>query len=210
MQYDSKLQQIVNNGYFFDMGEYFNRGFELFKKNLWGFVGFTAIYIAIIAVASLIPAGGLVSLFIQPILLAGFYIVANDMLRNNPVDFNRFFKGFDFAMQLIIANLMVGLFVFIGILAFIIPGIYLAVSYSFTPFFIIFLGYDFWPAMEWSRKIVTQNFWSILGFVIVMGLINVIGLLFLGIGLLFTMPLTACITYSAFEDIVGKTLHETV
>jgi hypothetical protein len=90
--------------------------------------------------------GGLISLFIQPILVAGFYIVANDLLRHQPVDFNRFFKGFEFYIQLIVANLIIGIFVIVGLFALIIPGVYLAVSYTFTPFFIIFLGYDFWPA----------------------------------------------------------------
>jgi hypothetical protein len=207
MNYDNNLQKLVDQGYAFNMSEYINQGYALFKKNIGGFVGFSALYLGIVVIANFLPAlGGAVSLFIQPILIAGFYIVANDIMRENPFDFNRFFKGFDFYLQLLVANILVGIFVIIGVLALIIPGVYLAVSYTFAPLFIVFLGYDFWPAMEWSRKIVTRNFWNIFGFVVVLGLINVAGALFCGIGLLFTLPATSCMIYCAFEDIVGKAI----
>lgn len=208
MQYDSKLQALTERGYDFNLNQYLNQGFELFKQFTGGYVGFTAIYLAIVFVANFLPmVGGLISLFIQPILVAGFYIVANDLLRHQPVDFNRFFKGFEFYIQLIVANLIIGIFVIVGLFALIIPGVYLAVSYTFTPFFIIFLGYDFWPAMEWSRKIITKNFWPVLGFVLILALINVAGALFCLVGLLFTLPVTSCMIYSSFEDVVGGALR---
>ncbi|MDD4235719.1 MAG: hypothetical protein PHF99_06870 [Bacteroidales bacterium] len=208
MQYDSKLQSLVDNGYTFNMNYYFNQGMNLFKKFMGPYVGYTALYFAIVFFASIIPMiGGLVSLFIQPILIAGFYIVANDLMREMPIDFSRFFKGFEFYIQLIAANLIVSIFVVLGIFALIIPGIYFAVAYTFTPLFILFLGYDFWAAMEWSRKIVTKNFWPILGFVIIIGLINIAGALFCFVGLLFTLPATSCMIYSAFEDVVGGAIR---
>lgn len=62
---------------------------------------------------------------------------------------------------------------------------------------------DFWEAMEASRKIVSKEWFSIFGFIIVLGLINLCGFLCLGVGLLFTVPMTSCAAYAAYADVVG-------
>jgi uncharacterized membrane protein len=91
----------------------------------------------------------------------------------------------------------------IGMFLLIIPGIYLAVAYSATSYLIVFRKMDFWQAMETSRKAVSKEWFSIFGLGIVLALINLAGALVLGIGLLFTIPLTACAAYAAFADIAG-------
>jgi uncharacterized membrane protein len=62
---------------------------------------------------------------------------------------------------------------------------------------------EFWPAMEASRKIITRNWFSVFGFAIVLFLINVIGAIPLGLGLLLAVPLTYCAWAVAYDDIVG-------
>jgi ABC-type antimicrobial peptide transport system permease subunit len=57
--------------------------------------------------------------------------------------------------------------------------------------------------MEYSRKLVTKNWWQFFGLAIVLGLINVLGALVLGIGLLVTIPASGLAVYAAFESIVG-------
>ncbi len=96
----------------------------------------------------------------------------------------------------------------LGFLFLIIPGIYFAVAYSFSLLFVVFLKMDFWPAMEASRKIISKNFWSFLGFFIILSLINILGILALGLGFLFTIPATYCMVYAAFESVVGGAIRE--
>lgn len=67
---------------------------------------------------------------------------------------------------------------------------------------------DFWEAMESSRKLINRNFWPFLGFFVILTLINVLGVILLGVGLLFTFPATYCMVYAAFEDIVGNAIRE--
>ncbi len=203
---DELLNGLIASGYDFRFGDYFNSGMDIFKKNMGSFIGFGALVGGIIIVLSIIPyVGSLAGSLLQTVFVAGIYIVANDIVRNQTPDFNRFFAGFKFAGELILAQLVSGVLILIGVLLLIIPGIYLAISYSFTGFFIIFMNYGFWDAMEWSRRIVTKNFWPVFGFALVMGMINVAGALFCGLGLIFTIPFTACATYAAFENIISQT-----
>jgi len=62
--------------------------------------------------------------------------------------------------------------------------------------------YKAWDSIVLSFKLTLKNYFPILIFVIILALLNLFGICFLGIGLLFTIPLTYCIFYAAFKDIV--------
>lgn len=57
--------------------------------------------------------------------------------------------------------------------------------------------------MEISRKVVGKNWFMIFLFLIVVGIIVAAGVLLMGIGLIFTLPLGLCSIYAAFEEIFG-------
>ncbi|HQL70089.1 MAG TPA: hypothetical protein PLA77_04615 [Bacteroidales bacterium] len=202
--YDALLTGIAQNGYEFRFGKYFSSGLDLFKRNLSGFLGYSSIIVAISLLMNVIPyAGSLIYSLFSTVFMAGMYFVANEILRDENPGFERFFRGFQFVGELILAQIVSFFMILLGLILLIIPGIYLSVAYSFTSFFIIFMRYPYWEAMEWSRKIVSKNFWPILLFMIVLGLINLAGALFFGVGMVFTLPFTACVTYCAFEDIIA-------
>lgn len=194
------LNNLILNGYDFQIGEYINRGFAIFKENVGPFVGYTFLFsiINIFLVYTLIG-----QFFVQGPLTIGFSIAAYRLSRKKSFDFGDFFKGFDFFVPLLLATLVMSVFITIGFIFLIIPGIYLAVAYSATAHLIVFRKMDFWEAMEASRKLVSKEWFSIFGFMIVLGLINLCGFLCLGVGLLFTVPITSCAVYAAYADIVG-------
>ena len=201
---EEKIQDLIQNGYEFDIGYYLSKGYEILKENFGNFIGYTVLYILIAIIGSLIPGiGTIVSIVLPAPLVAGFYIVARKINKDKSYEFGDFFKGFDFFLQLFLSALISGIFVIVGLLLLIIPGLYLCVAYSFTSFFIVFNNMEFWPAMEASRKLITRNWFPVFGFFLVLGIINLLGLLCLGVGLLFTIPLTSCAMYAAFEDVVG-------
>jgi len=210
VNYDIVFQKLVDNGYEFDSSRYIKEGYELFKKNIGGFVGFFSIYMAVFIGLSYL-AGDYASIFtnlLQPALTAGLLLVANEIYRGKTVSFAKFFDGFKFYLSLLLLSVVSGIIIVIGIIFLIVPGIYLAVSYSFAQYFIIFLGYDFWPAMELSRKIISKNWWNFLGFLLLLFLINLAGICACGVGVLFTGPATVCMTYIAFEDIIGGAIRK--
>jgi len=195
-----KAEHLIQQGYETDAGSYIRRGWEIFQENIGMFIGYTLITIAISVAAAFIPFG---SLLVSGPLTAGFYIVANKISKGEPYEFGTFFKGFDFFVPLLLWTLIGGIFIALGLVALIVPGIYLAVAYTFVPLFIVFGKIEFWDGMEFSRKLVTKKWWDIFGFVLLLILINMAGALAFLVGLLFTIPLTYCAIYVAFEDIVG-------
>jgi uncharacterized membrane protein YdcZ (DUF606 family) len=62
---------------------------------------------------------------------------------------------------------------------------------------------NFWAGMEFSRKLISKNWFSFLGFAFVLVLLNLAGVLLLGVGLVVTIPISACVIATAYADIVG-------
>ena len=82
-----------------------------------------------------------------------------------------------------------------------IPAMVLSVNWMFTLPLIVDKGLDFWTAMKTSWKKVTQHWWQIFALLLLVGLVNVGGLLFCCVGLIFTMPLGIAATMYAYETI---------
>lgn len=137
---------------------------------------------------------------------AEFTFVALKIAKNKKVSFDDFFRGLKYFIPILISTILISIFVFIGIFLLILPGIYLGIAYIFTIPLIVEKKMSFWTAMEASRKIITKNWFSMFGFILVLGLINIGGILSLIVGLLFTAPLTGCAMIAAYEDIIGFNL----
>ncbi|KPL13810.1 MAG: hypothetical protein AMS26_13070 [Bacteroides sp. SM23_62] len=195
-----KAEHLIQQGYQTDAGGYIRRGWEIFQENMGLFIAYTILVILISVAAAFIPFG---SLLVSGPLMAGFYIVANKISKGEPYEFGTFFKGFDFFVPLLLYTLIGGIFIALGLVALIVPGIYLAVAYTFAPLFIVFAKMEFWDGMEYSRKLITKKWWNLFGLVLLLMLINMAGTLAFLVGLLFTIPLSYCAIYAAFEDIVG-------
>ena len=65
-----------------------------------------------------------------------------------------------------------------------------------------------WESLSLSVKLVWKRFLYFILFFIVIFFINVGGMLLLLVGLLYTVPLSVCATYIAYEMIVGTRLHD--
>lgn len=114
-----KLQEIINAGYAFELGDYISQGFDIFKKNIGGFVGYTLLSGLIITVAGIIPLINIFAyLVLVPALFVGYYLVAHRLARGERSDFGDFFKGFDYTGQLLLWFLLV----FLAVLILMIPA----------------------------------------------------------------------------------------
>jgi len=85
-----------------------------------------------------------------------------------------------------------------------IPAIYLKVSWSFTLPLIIDKQMDFWTAMKTSWKMVGKHWWLVFGLFILMGLLNLVGMLICCIGMLFTIPIGLGAMMYAYEIIFSS------
>ena len=82
-----------------------------------------------------------------------------------------------------------------------IPMVYLQISWSFTLPLIIDKQMDFWTAMGVSRKMVNKHWWHVFGLMILIGLLNIVGLLACCVGVLFTIPIGMGALMYAYETI---------
>ncbi|MGK7905462.1 MAG: hypothetical protein AB4352_29470 [Hormoscilla sp.] len=199
------LETVISEGYTVKNGEYLDEGWKICQQKLGLFVGFYVIWIIIwIALGQVDERiGAPVNFLISAPLSAGFTIAALQIVKRQKTVIGDFFKGFQYLGPLVLANVAMSIISALGMILLIIPGIYLAVSYFFTIHLILDRKMDFWPAMETSRKIVTKRWFSIFGFGLVLGLINLGGALLLGLGLLVTVPLSSCAIVAAYDDIIG-------
>jgi uncharacterized membrane protein len=208
---------FTDRDYEVKIGDYFSRGWEIFKQYAWAFVLFTLVTVLIAGLLSMLPSplglrtsgddplagANILVNIISPILGVGYYFVAFQIIRNRGYGFGDFFNGFKKFLPVFLTAFVSGILIGIGFVLLILPGIYLAVAYLFAQLFVVDKNLNFWSAMESSRKVITKKWFSFFGFVLLLALLNVLGAMILGVGLLVTIPLSACVVAAAYEDIVG-------
>jgi hypothetical protein len=208
MNSSAKLETLVNRDYEVKIGKYISQGLEVFKQCFGNMIGFTLLFAVINIVLALIPIlGSIAGTIIGAPLAAGFTFVGLAVIRKQPYVFKDFFKGISnkYFIPIFLTSLVGGAITALGFILLIIPGIYIAICYTFAIQIAIDWDLDFWEALEMSRKVITRKWLSMFLFVSVLGLINMVGILLLGIGVLFTAPLTICAVLVAYNDILGNT-----
>ncbi|MEJ6681890.1 MAG: hypothetical protein QNL21_07340 [Flavobacteriales bacterium] len=155
---NNDLNDLIAKGYNFDFGKYISDGFDIFKKDAGSFIGFGILSGLILALAGMIPFGGLI---MAPSITIGYSIYSHKIVNDQSRQFSDFFKGFNGRIfgQLILVSIVSSVITGLGIILLILPGIYLAVGYIFASQIVLFYDpkTEFWEAMEFSRKLVTKN-----------------------------------------------------
>lgn len=188
----SQFNDLITDGYQVRIGDYFRRGWAVFLSYLGGFIGYSLLYnliVSFLVVLSIIGIGAIALMLIGGPLMAGFYIVAFKKMKDQPVEFGDFFSGFKYFAPLFLFFLVGGIFISLGTLLLIIPGIYLAVGYIFAVPLIVNRKMEFWDAMETSRKVVTKKWFSVFGFLLLLALLTYlsIGIIGAAIGIIIAI-----------------------
>ena len=200
----SKIEYITENGYQFRFDQYLSQGWETFRKSPLQFVLYTLILVGISVVLSQIPkVGEVVSLFISPVLAAGFFVGIRKLDQTGKLEVEDFFKAFDNWLQLFLFSLVSNLLISLGFILLVIPGVWFAIGISFGYPLVLFAKLEFWDAIKSSVKLITKKWFSFFGLIILLLLINAAGAFFFGLGLLITIPFTSATIYAAYKDIVG-------
>jgi uncharacterized membrane protein len=175
-------------------GRWTGEGWRMVKADIGIYVGLALVTVVL---------NSIVPFIIQGPLTAGLFIVCIKRTLNRPAEFPDLFKGFNYFIPTLVASLVVGLFVCVGTLFCIIPGLVVAAMYKFTYLFIVDKRMDFWPAMEASRAVVKNDYFGFTMFLLALIGINVLGLLCCVVGLLVTIPLSVAAITVAYKEIVG-------
>ncbi len=193
-------QEILARDYVLDIGSCLSRAWALVRSDFWPVVGITALILLLLQAACSTAIG----LVVGGPLMGGLWLYYLKRIRGEAAALDTAFSGFRLAFaQLLLAGLVTFLLTLLGFICFILPGIYLVVVWMFALALVVDKRLDFWPAMELSRKVISKRWWKFLGFWLVLLLINVVGLVPFGLGLLITVPISLAATMYAYEEVFG-------
>ena len=94
-------------------------------------------------------------------------------------------------IPLVVMLVLMGLLIVGGFFLLVLPGIYLAVAYSFAPYLMIEKNMGVWEALETSRKAITPCWWRYFGLLLIAVLLFIVGTIPLLIGLVWVLPIMA-------------------
>lgn len=138
------------------------------------------------------------------VLMGGLDYMFLRRIRGEEVEIGDVFAGFNRAfLDLTMAGLVKWLLTSLGLLLCIVPGIYLAVGYVFALPLVIDKKMEFWTAMEVSRRVVHEQWWSMFALVIVLALVALAGFLLCGVGALISVPVASVALMYVYEDLFG-------
>lgn len=205
-------------------GSIIQHGARGFSRNAWVLVGFSVLYFIAIGVVSLLASkvddgftGAnpqlwlLVPYFLLLLLQVVVHLVGNIALihgglmaaKGQTFKFGQLFAVSGEIFNLFGFHVFSAIAVLLGLLAFGIPGIYLAVAYWFAAFVLVDRRVAFLDAMALSRALVTARWFDIAVFLVVLGAISISGVIACGVGLFATVPLAVCIGASAYLELAA-------
>lgn len=203
--YTGKVNTLLSEGYEISVGEIIGESWELLKKNLGMFIIISILALVISGIIGMIPIVGILAgLILGPAFSAGFMECAKLSDEGKTISVSDFFKGFNFLGDVIGPYILSIIFILLGTMLLIIPGIYLAVCYIIViPYFMFAKQKGIMDDLENVRKVMSKRWFTFFGLIIVLALINLLGVLILGIGLLITYPLTMIAYYVIFKRTFG-------
>lgn len=134
-------------------------------------------------------------------LFAGMVQMALARIDGRPADISELFNGFGTYPQMLIATILTTIAVYVGLILLIIPGLFVSGALAFVPFLVVRQHLSGVEAVSKSWEVLKPHAFGMFGFMFVMGLLVLVGVILCGVGVLFTFPV-ACVSmayqYRAF------------
>ncbi len=175
-------------------GKWISAGWDMVKADMGNFALVTLIFAVVNSVGSIVTTGP---------LQTGFHLFCAKKLYGRKAELGDLFKGFDYFVASFVAALLIGIFVGVGSLLCIIPGLIAAAALKFTYLFILDKKMEFWPAMQASHETVKGDYFGFTIFLLALACINILGALCCIVGLLVSVPVTIAAITVAYQEVVG-------
>lgn len=118
--------------------------------------------------------------------------------------FSDIFQEYATFWKYIGVSILTGLACIGGLILLIVPGIIWAVRFSFSPIIVVDTKSGPIVAMKESYAITKGLFWKLLGFWLVIGLVNIAGFFAIGVGLLISVPVSTLATVYVYRILSAK------
>lgn len=204
----------------FSIGSAIRFGWETFKKRPWLFVGASVVIaLAYLVVGSIsvgidvsltgsldetTVAGAVVDWILSALISMGvvaFYLKAHD--NTDAVSLSSLWHPHPF-WNYFAATIVVGIAIVLGLLLLIVPGIIFALMFMFATIIVIDRERGPIEAMKESMRVTRGYKWYLLGFALVLTLLNVLGLLAFVVGLLVSIPVSLLAFMHAYRTLAGR------
>ncbi len=195
-------------------------GWETFKRRPWFFIGSTLVILIAGSIVNGVAAGidsaitgdakdpsifGTLVTWIGGTLLSmgatSFYLKAHDDLENTTLGALWHPQPF---WKYLLASILGGLAVGLGLLLLIVPGIIFALMFAFTPFLVIDRGLGAMEAMKESARITKGHKWTLLGLALLSLLVVLLGVLAFGVGVLVAVPVVSLAFTQVYRLLAGR------
>ena len=134
-------------------------------------------------------------------------IMAMRHANGKSVSAGEIFRHFGTIVSLFVAYLLEVVLITIGLVLLVLPGIYLMFAYIYAMPLIVEKKMGPWHAMETSRKALTKVWFRFFGFIWLITLINMLGILTLGIAWIWTVPWSILAMAMVYQKIFGIEAH---
>jgi len=135
-------------------------------------------------------------------LMIGIIMLAINHSRGEEIDYRSIFNYYHLTGTLSLAAILIYIMTVLGFVLLILPGIYLSIAYVFTLPLIVDKNMNVWEAMEFSRKSVTKHWFKVFALMFLLSLIMGVGILALGIGLIWAVPLMFVTLYGLLYPLI--------
>lgn len=204
----------------FSIKESVGYGWDKLKQHFWKLVAATACMVGIGMVTSVFSGAmernhaagfgimlfiGMIAVIILSLMIKiGYTKFALAMHDGEVMPVKGIFDAYGVFWKYIGVSILQGLIILGGMILLIVPGIVWAIKYSFAPLIVIDTKAGIKASLKESGNITNGAKWKLLGFYIVLGLINMVGYILLGLGLLASIPLSTLAYIHVYRKLSQK------
>ena len=136
-------------------------------------------------------------------LMAGIMLIGIYRSVGEPISINLLFNNWSKTIPLFVSYLIMMIFIMLGYVLFVLPGIYLTIAYMLAMPLIVEKGLGPWAALEASRKAITKRWFTVFGTFLLLMIVMMISAIPFGIGLIWTVPLSVMVMSVMYRNIFG-------
>ena len=122
------------------------------------------------------------------------------------IEFDDLTKTFPQFIQYLVGYVIFGVAIVIGFFLLIVPGIFLSVKLFLYMYLVVDKKMNGIDALKLSYEMTTGHFLELFLFLLCVVVLNILGVLLFGLGLLVTIPVTSIATAYVYRKLAQKTL----
>ena len=200
----------------FGKGEAIKFGFQTAKGNIVFFIGIFVIISLVFAATTLLQnipdfnqnagtflIGNILVWVLNVIIDVGVIRIALKFVDLEKPAFSDLFQG-SFLINYVLASIITGVIIVIGLILFVIPGIIFAFRLQFAKYLAIDKGMGPIDAIYKSWNITRGTTWNLFLFTLLIILINILGLIAFLVGLFITIPLTMVANAFVYRKLLSQ------